>query len=125
MNAGQRDLAVMLRTLQPQFGVTAFEFVTKERASADELATAMAVVREAEGITLVRPTSPRDDAMACITLTVHSSLEAVGLTAAVAGALAEHHIACNVVAGFFHDHVFVPWPDRDAAMSALRALAAS
>lgn len=55
---------------------------------------------------------------------MHSSLEAVGLTAAVAARLAEPGISANVVAGFFHDHVFVPWARREEAVEALWGLAA-
>jgi hypothetical protein len=58
-----------------------------------------------------------------ITLTVHSALEGVGLTAAVSGALAEQGIACNVVAGFHHDHLFVPWERREEALGVLRKVA--
>lgn len=54
---------------------------------------------------------------------VHSSLAAVGLTAAVSGALAARSIACNVLAGYYHDHLFVGYGDRAAALRALKALA--
>ncbi len=54
-----------------------------------------------------------------ITLTVHSSLEAVGLTAAFANALADKNISCNVVAGYFHDHIFVDKKDTQTAMQVL------
>ncbi|MEM9501518.1 MAG: ACT domain-containing protein [Pseudomonadota bacterium] len=57
-----------------------------------------------------------------ITLQVHSALEGVGLTAAVATALAEAGIACNVIAGFHHDHLFVPWSARENALSILQGL---
>ena len=60
---------------------------------------------------------------AWITLTVNSALDAVGLTAAVATALTNDGIACNVVAGFHHDHLFVPTESAQAAMAALEALA--
>ena len=59
---------------------------------------------------------------AWITLTVHSSLEAVGLTAAVSRALAEENISCNVVAAYYHDHLFVPVGDGERAMEVLLAL---
>ena len=60
-----------------------------------------------------------------ITLTVHSALEGVGLTAAVAGALAQAGIACNVVAGYHHDHLFVPWDRREEALAILQRLSQS
>ncbi|MEO9662897.1 MAG: ACT domain-containing protein, partial [Maribacter dokdonensis] len=55
-----------------------------------------------------------------ITLTVHSALDAVGLTAAVANALTKHNISCNVVAAFYHDHIFVSTKDATKAMSVLQ-----
>nr|WP_302848565.1 ACT domain-containing protein [Rhodobacter calidifons] len=55
-------------------------------------------------------------------MTVQSDLAAVGLTAAFAGALGREGISCNVVAGYHHDHLFVPWDRRWDAMVALRAL---
>ncbi|WP_175108399.1 ACT domain-containing protein [Pararobbsia alpina] len=50
---------------------------------------------------------------AWITLTVNSALEAVGLTAALATALGNSGISCNVVAGAYHDYIF----ERCAAAS--------
>ena len=74
----------------------------------------LASFREREGLTLVlerrqaeRLGLPYEYVAAWITLTVHSSLAAVGLTAAFATALAEAGISCNVMAGYFHDHLFV------------------
>jgi hypothetical protein len=59
---------------------------------------------------------------AWITLTVHSDLQAVGLTAAVATALAQSGISCNVVAAAFHDHIFVPVESAKEALSVLQQL---
>lgn len=90
---------------------------------------AVASIREAEGMSLVLA---RDAAgalgfdtalpMRCITLTVFSALDGVGLTAAVSGALAGQGIPCNMVAGFHHDHLFVPSGMAEPALAALRAL---
>lgn len=81
---------------------------------------------EDEGLTLLVTKDNADSAglsyesiFKCITLKVHSSLEAVGLTAAVAGKLAEKGISANVIAAYYHDHIFVPAEKAEAALSAL------
>ncbi len=79
------------------------------------------MIREDEGTTAIIAEDGGD--FARITLMVHSALDGVGLTAAVSGALAEAGIACNVVAGFHHDHLFVPWDRRDEALERLQRLA--
>jgi hypothetical protein len=93
-----------------------FETAVEARPAGD----AFALIREAEGMTLIRPGS----GWARITLGIHSSLEAVGLTASVAAALAARGIGANMIAACYHDHVFVPWDRREEAMTALRALSA-
>lgn len=83
-----------------------------------------AIINEAEGRTFILPADQTDPPpyFARITLMVHSALEGVGLTAAVSGALADAGIACNVIAGFHHDHLFVPWERRDEALVLLQRL---
>lgn len=90
----------------------------------------LGVFREAEGQTLILSRAmaqslglPFGPPMAWITLDVHSSLEAVGLTAAVSTALAESGISCNVVAAFYHDHLFVPYEAGVPAQTILQGLA--
>mgnify|MGYP001792016906 CR=1 FL=1 len=90
-------------------------------------ADAMAVIREAEGTTLILPDAKAQAAgytcsapLRQITLQVLSDLEGVGLTAAVATALAAEGIACNVVAAFHHDHIFVPKAQAEHACDILR-----
>ena len=79
-----------------------------------------ALIHEAEGMTLIAPFP--DGEWARISLAVHSSLSAVGLSAAIARALADRNLSANIVAGFHHDHIFVPWARRDEALAALEAL---
>ena len=81
------------------------------------------MIREEEGVTAIIAGDRAGMPFARITLTVHSALEGVGLTAAVSGALAKAGIACNVVAGYHHDHLFVPWERRDEALGVLQRLA--
>lgn len=87
--------------------------------------------REAEGLTVILDLSDpacRDCrpvfVAAWLTLTVHSDLEAVGLTAAFAAALGAEGISCNVVAALHHDHIFVPLDDGPRALAVLEALQA-
>ncbi|WP_285713579.1 ACT domain-containing protein [Erythrobacter oryzae] len=111
------DLAGMLAGMAPALDARRWAFALVDGAAPDE---AFAIVREDEGTTAILP-DPAGD-FARITLTVHSALDGVGLTAAVAGVLAERGIACNVVAGFHHDHLFVPFERAEEAVRALAAL---
>lgn len=87
--------------------------------------TAFAVIREDEGLCAILPAPAASSGapqFARITLQVHSDLEAVGLTSAVASTLATSGIACNIIAGLHHDHLFVPWDRRDEALKLLEKL---
>ena len=57
-----------------------------------------------------------------ITLSIHSSLEAVGFTAAFSNALAKENISCNVVAAYYHDDIFVNSQDLEKALEVLNSL---
>ncbi len=85
--------------------------------------------KEEEGITLILSKQDADHlnlkytyVAAWITLKVHSSLAAIGFTAAFSSALSNHGISCNVVAAFYHDHIFVPYLDATKAMRVLQSL---
>ena len=119
--APERDLGLLLRGLRPQLQGGEWVFVTARRPPPGVEPLASFV--EAEGLSLVVRREeadaaglPYDLVTAWITLTVHSALDAVGLTAAVARQLAEAGISCNVVAAHRHDHLFVP---RSRAQQAL------
>ena len=114
--SGERDLGRLLAGLTPILDPVEYGFETA--AEAPPLGDAFALIREAEGVTAIRP----GKGWARITLQVHSSLDAVGLTARVAESLAAHGISANMVAAFHHDHVFVPWTRRDEALGVLAEL---
>jgi hypothetical protein len=124
--SGETDLSTLISTLAPKLRSGEFVFVTTD---APGPADAEAMVHEAEGVTYVVPRDTADERAlrydfiaAWITLEVHSSLEAVGLTAAVATTLAEAGISCNVLAGYFHDHLLVPVDRAEDALRLLRDL---
>ena len=114
--AGERDLARLLEALDPQLYPERYRFIATTDPTLKD--GDFAIVREAEGLTLIRP-DPSGE-WARISLGVHSSLDAVGLTAAFSSRLAEAEISANVVAAFYHDHIFVQWDRREEALAALR-----
>jgi len=125
---GETDLATMLSTLSPKLIDGDYVFCTfPDAAYGDHLELEpIASIHEREGLTLIVTQSRADQrgltyasVFKGITLTVHSSLDAVGLTAAFSTKLTEHGISANVVAGFYHDHIFVQQEDAAKAMSAL------
>jgi uncharacterized protein len=125
---GEHDLRVLLASMEPVRHSGSYVF-TVDGAGSVPSAEVVAMVREPEGVSLVvsetsaiRLALPVHFRCAWITLTVHSALNAVGLTAAVSTALAAAGISCNVVAGTYHDHLFVPASMADAAMHVLRDL---
>ena len=113
---GERDLARLLASLDPLLHPERYSFSATAESSLGE--GDFAIVREAEGLTLVRP-DPAGE-WARISLGVNSSLEAVGLTAALSSRLADWGISANIVAALRHDHIFVPWDRREEAMGAIR-----
>jgi hypothetical protein len=128
---GQTDLQTLLAGMQPSLSEIEFGFGTVAGPAAAQLIPGIiATFQEEEGLSVVAPARTLAEAgvrhsagWARISLAVHSSLAAVGLTAALASALAEHGIGANVVAAYFHDHLFVPWERRHEAMAILAALA--
>ena len=120
------DLKAMLTGMQPSLHEGRYRFVTHgpDEDGIDLLHRTFAMVREEEGMTLVVRARREDPEplFAGITLAVHSALEGVGLTAAVSTALAEAGLPCNMIAGYHHDHLFVPWARREEAMEILHQL---
>ena len=129
--SGIRNLQTLLASLQPVLSPVEFVFVTQaggrycDGANLNPIAT----FQESEGLTLVVPKENADLAfehytgvLRMISLQVHSDLGAVGLTAAVADALSKRDISANLVAAYYHDHVFVPVAKANDALNALQEL---
>ncbi len=128
---GETNLSHLLASLSPRLNPGRFVFCSVPQPTVVQVAAALGSFREAEGTTLIlaREEAERlgltyDYLAAWITLEVHSSLAAVGLTAAFAKALAGEGISCNVIAGFHHDHLFVAEADAEHALARLQRLAA-
>ena len=130
--SGETNLARLLQSMTPQLHPGHYVFCCVPADHDCSTLQPIASLREAEGLSLVLAREMADDhglsydyVAAWITLQVHSSLAAVGLTASFSAALAQAGISCNVVAGVHHDHLFVPLERAERALSTLRALSAA
>ncbi|OBX18202.1 MULTISPECIES: ACT domain-containing protein [Bizionia] len=126
--SGEKNLETLLKSMKPKHNVGEFVFCKTDNLDEINLSQIIMTFKEAESITLITKKEIADQLnldysfiASWITLTVHSSLEAVGLTAAFSKALTEHGISCNVVAAYYHDHIFVDKKDTEKAMEILNA----
>ncbi len=125
------ELSVLLSSMEPVVNPGVYVYTSVAHGVDITQIPAIAMIQEQEGTTLVlleehatRLGLPVLLRCAWITLNVHSDLQAVGLTAAFARALGDAAISCNVVAGAYHDHIFVPVEQAGRAEAALRQLQA-
>jgi hypothetical protein len=123
---GENDLNILLKTMKPKLNFGEYVFCTGSDMTYLNDQDVVLFFKEEEGNTVVLQKEVADKLTlqysfiaSWITLTVHSSLNAVGLTAAFSKALSDEGISCNVVAAFYHDHLFV---DRNDTENALRIL---
>ena len=129
--AGVTDLDELIARMSPRIADDEYVFCSFENARYGDHASLdpVAAVEESEGLTLVVSKSAADNnglrydsAYRRITLQVHSSLDAVGLTAAFADELSRHGISANVIAGYYHDHIYVQGAAAEKALEALQAM---
>jgi len=126
---GEKDLNKLLKAMRPIHNVGNFVFCTIDTLTTELLNEAVYIFKEQEGITVIIKKELADDlglgysfVASWITLTVHSSLEAVGFTATFTEAFTRHGISCNVVAAYHHDHIFVHREDTEKALDILYEL---
>ena len=126
--SGEKNLGKLLTDMSPVLMTGEFIFCCFEKARYGDHSQLQPIASfaESEGLTLVISKSKADEhnieyasVFSCITLKVHSSLDAVGLTAAFSARLTDHGISANVIAGYYHDHIFVHKDQAEAAMTAL------
>lgn len=125
--SGTKNLRLLLRGMDPKVQEGEYIFCSLEKPSPQLIEQALGSFKEEEGMSLILERSIADAhgisydfISAWITLQVHSSLDAVGLTAAVATVLTRLQVSCNVVAAYYHDHIFVDKADAKKAINALR-----
>ncbi|HTV70507.1 MAG TPA: ACT domain-containing protein [Rhizobiaceae bacterium] len=131
--SGETNLAKLLASMRPSIAPDVYVFATLPSATPIPASIApLMTFRESEGTTLIlTETQAKSAGLAAIfpsrmiTLDVHSSLEAVGFIAAIATRLAAAGIGVNPVAGYFHDHLFVPIDRADEALEILAAISAN
>jgi uncharacterized protein len=127
---GEHNLTRLRRAMAPRLDDRTFVYCCFADFAMPMGLAALGTFREDEGLTAI---VEKRDAEHCgvpyvyesrlITLTVHSSLDAVGFLALVTSRLAAAGIACNAIAGYHHDHLLVPVARADEAMTVLQALA--
>ncbi len=127
---GKTNLKELIQSMNPVLNEGAYVFTTVSSVENIPRDKTICEFKEQEGITVVleKPLAdqlnlPYSYVASWITLNVHSALEAVGLTAAFATELANHDLSCNVIAGYFHDHIFVDIANGAKAIEVLRQLA--
>ena len=138
--AGETNLNVLLQSMQPELQPGEFVFCTlldemRGLRAAEQRCEGFEPVgqfREAEGLTVIVARPQADSArlfysstFSMITLTVHSSLNAVGFLARITAELAAHQISVNAVSAYYHDHLFVPCDRAQDAFKILKSLTQS
>ena len=116
-------MVILLKSMKPRLNIGEYVFCSVKDLASVDFKDILFIFKEDESTTLIvrKETADRlkfdySFIASWITLTVHSSLEAVGLTAAFSKALADGGISCNVIAAFYHDHIFVASKDAEKAM---------
>lgn len=128
---GEKNLETLLKTMQPKLHVGEYVFCCVKNLDFIAINKILLFFKEEEATTIIVKKELADElkldykfVASWITLTVHSALDAVGLTAAFSKALSDNGISCNVVAAFYHDHIFVAKNDAEKAMEVLNAFSA-
>lgn len=132
MAPGEQNLSTLLATMEPTLDPKTYVFITTTQVLHSlPLATLQPtlIAHEAEGTTIVTTADLAtshglEGVFPCkrISLTVHSSLEAVGLIAAITNRLKDDRISTNVVSGYYHDHIYVPVERAEDAMHVLEEM---
>jgi hypothetical protein len=129
--SGETNLTKLIASMAPTLTENEYVFGILDNIDYTQLAllNPIGTFQEKEGLTIIVAKHKADEfniaysgVFKCITLNVHSSLDAVGLTAAVSTKLTQSNISANVVAAYYHDHVFIASKDAEKALAELNNL---
>jgi len=129
--SGETNLTKLIASMAPVLTENEYVFGILDSIDYTQLAllNPIGTFQEKEGLTIIVAKHKADEfniaysgVFKCITLNVHSSLDAVGLTAAVSTKLTQSNISANVVAAYYHDHVFIASKDAEKALAELNDL---
>ncbi|MCM4153919.1 ACT domain-containing protein [Arenibacter sp. N53] len=127
--SGETNISKLIQGMSPKLNKGEYVFCTVDDISKIDRKETICEFKEKEGTTIVIARHRADElnlpygfVASWITLMVHSSLEAVGLTALFSTELAKNNISCNVIAGYYHDHIFVDRKDSEKALMVLTAM---
>ncbi|NER16978.1 ACT domain-containing protein [Spongiivirga citrea] len=127
--AGETNIVKLIKGMTPKLNEGEYVFSTIKDVSSIDRKDVLGEFKELEGTTIIIERRKADALnleyeyiASWITLMIHSALDAVGLTALFSAELAKNNISCNIVAGYYHDHIFVDKKDAEKAMRALNNL---
>ena len=124
--SGEKNIEVLIKEMKPYLNNGEYVFTTINHLKNINPEDIIGQFKEKEGTTLILERKKADELnlvyhfiASWITLKIHSALDAIGLTAAFSSELTKHNISCTVIAGFYHDHIFVDKKDETKAIEVL------